>query len=365
MGCWGTGLYSNDVAEDILDMCREIFPFLTVDEAIKMVLDEYKEILDDPEDDDYANFWYVFADYLWKHGVLTEEIKSHTLELLEKKAGMEIWYEDATKSDIKKRLAVLEKLQNQLLSEMPLPKIPKGRLSKPKFKPGDIVVFKTKSREALEYDWWTMDYADVTYIYSDQKISHSPRKLEKIIEAYDKYMAILCVGSTKEEHTQYLPDLYDEKSVYVYYDYMGDTEPTLEELSKCGFLPYTLGIWDETPQMNKIGNEWAYSFFLYTENFFAGEKKFVQEFWVHKQTKEHERYFELFNQKKYSNRTSLAINLREAYRMVWDSKAHMLSLGMGIDNLTDANAKNPELLQGEELEKSFDEYLKRKRAKGE
>ena len=357
MGCWGTGLYSNDVAEDILDMCREIFPFLTVDEAIKMVLDEYKEILDDPEDDDYANFWYVFADYLWKHGVLTEEIKSHTLSLLEKKAGMEIWYEDATKSDIKKRLAVLEKLQNQLMSEMPPPKIPRGRLSKPKFKPGDILVFQVKPRKEMDEDWWTIENASLPYMYANPKISRIPITYNRTLEAYGKYMAILCIGSTKEQHTGYLPDLYDEKSTYVYYDYMGDTEPTLEDLSKCGFLPYTQGIWDDSAYGgNKIGNEWVYSFMFYTENFLASDKKHLQNFTVHKQTNEQKRYLELFAKKNYSTDKYVALDMNGAFRMVWEEKTLMLSIGMELDNLTDEKTQNPILLKGEEYQKSFKRY---------
>lgn len=352
MGCWGTGLYCNDIAEDVLDMCREIFPFLTVEEGIKMVIEEYKEILDAPEDEEYANFWYVFSDYLWKHGVLTDEIKNHTLKLLEQKAGMEIWYEDASKSDIKKRLAVLEKLGNQLKSQMPQPKIPKGRLSKPKFKAGDIVIFKVKEKEEMDEEWFTIEDAAYPHRYADSKISQTPKDFKTTpLEAYGKYMAILCIGSTKEQHSQYLPDLYDEKSVYVYYDYMGDSEPTVEELSKCGFVPYTVGIWDDTPQMNTIGNEWVYGFTFYTENFMASDKKYVYEFIIHKETNEHKRYAELFAKKSYSSSTCLAMWLSDSFTMVWNEKAFMLSLGLDLDNLTDENFQNPVLLQGEAFKK--------------
>ena len=36
MGTWGTGIYSNDTAEDVRDICQEIFPFVSVEEGIRI-----------------------------------------------------------------------------------------------------------------------------------------------------------------------------------------------------------------------------------------------------------------------------------------------------------------------------------------
>ena len=352
MGCWGTGLYCNDIAEDVLDMCREIFPFLTVEEGIKMVIEEYKEILDDPEDEEYANFWYVFSDYLWKHGVLTDEIKNHTLKLLEQKAGMEIWYEDACKSDIKKRLAVLEKLENQLKSQMPQCKIPKGRLSKPKFKAGDIIVFKAGHQEDEEYNPWSIEYRGATFMYSDPRIIRCRGDFNKPLIANGKYMAILCIGSTKEQHTQYLPDLYDEKSEYAFYDYMSEKKPTFEDLRSCGFLPCISSVSEGGSQPSEqklVCYEWKYKFIFYTENFLPDAKKETTDLFVIKGTNEAERFHRVFDKKDYSQENTLKTWFTEAFNSMWEEKVLFLNAGVEFDNLTEENGKNPETLKDKEL----------------
>ncbi len=352
MGCWGTGLYSNDVAADILDMCREIFPFVTVEKGVKMVLEEYKEILGDSGDDDYANFWYVFSDYLWKHGILTDEIKSHTLKLLEEKAGMEIWYEDASNSDIKKRIAVLEKLKNQLKSPMPPPKIPKGRLSKPKFKAGDIIVFQAGPKGDEDHDPWSIDYRNATFMYKDPKIISCRGDLKNPLIANGKYMAILCIGSTKEQRTQYLPDLYDEKSEYAFYDYMGDKAPTAEELRSCGFLPLIRSVSEGGSQpfeQKLVRYEWIYKFIFYTENFLPDAKRETTDLFVIKGTKEAERFNRLFGEKDYSQENTMATWFTEAFDRMWEEKALFLNADVKFDDLTDENGKNPETLKDKEL----------------
>ena len=351
MGCWGTGLHSNDIAEDILDMCKEIFPFVSVEEGIRMVLDEYKEIIDDTQDDDYANFWYVFADYLWKHGILTDEIKHRTLNLLENKAGMEIWYEDASQSDVKKRLAVLEKLEKQLKTQMPPQKIPKGRLSKPKFKAGDIIIFQA-GPENDEYNPWLIDYRNATFMYSDPKIICCRGNLKKPLIANKKYMAILCVGSTKEQHTQYLPDLYDEKSEYAFYNYMSDKVPSVEDLQACGFLPCIRSV-SEGESQKLVSYEWIYKFIFYTENFYPDAKKETTDLFVIHGTEEATRFHRLFDKKDYSKESTMVIGFTEAFERMWYERALFLNTEVQFDDLTDVNKQNPTTLIGKELRKAL------------
>ena len=83
MGIWGTGIYSNDTAEDVRDICQEIFPFVSVEEGNRIIFQEFAELINSNlQDDDYASFWYALADWQWKHGILTEEIRIKAIGLL-------------------------------------------------------------------------------------------------------------------------------------------------------------------------------------------------------------------------------------------------------------------------------------------
>jgi hypothetical protein len=43
MGTWGTGLYSNDVAEDVRVACKDIYGFLDVDSGNEKIFDVFSE----------------------------------------------------------------------------------------------------------------------------------------------------------------------------------------------------------------------------------------------------------------------------------------------------------------------------------
>ena len=114
MGSWGTALYSNDTSSDVRDMCNEVYPLVGIEEGTRLILKEYADIVNcDIVDNDYADFWFALADWQWKHGILTDEIKSKAISLLEAHTGIDEW----EGSDIKKRLAVMDKLLDQLKAQ--------------------------------------------------------------------------------------------------------------------------------------------------------------------------------------------------------------------------------------------------------
>ena len=41
MGAWGTGLYSNDTAEDIREDCRDVFSVKTLEEGLRILEEDY------------------------------------------------------------------------------------------------------------------------------------------------------------------------------------------------------------------------------------------------------------------------------------------------------------------------------------
>ena len=267
MGTWGTAIYSNDTAEDVRDACREVFSFYELKEGNEKIFESFKEILKQEFiDNDYASFWYALADWQWKHGLLTEQVKNKTLELLSVYAGIDCWQEIGNKKDIVRRKGVLDSLKKRLQEpQLPLRK-PKITIAKSKHKPGDIISFQANAFFGEESPWKINSFS-VPLMFKKQKISNSEYSDIVGFDANGKYMAILCIGTEKMPHSEYVPDVFDEYSVYVWYDYLSEINPTIDTLNSCGFLP--LVDW-QLKDFNKNITEyinWTYSFTLMTEKF--------------------------------------------------------------------------------------------------
>jgi len=353
MGSWGTALYSNDTSSDVRDMCNEVYPLAGIEKGTQLILEEYADIVNsDIIDNDYADFWFALADWQWKHGILTDEIKSKAISLLEAHTGIDEW----DGSDIKKRLAVMDKLLKQLKSPQPKVKIPKVKIAKPKHKPGDIIIFRTCDKN-YEYadSVWNIDECGFTHFYTDEIANKLPKNISPPYEAYEKYMAILCVGTIHQPHSQYVPEIMEEHSIYAYYDYINTIKPTLEDLKKCGFLPLNLRYGAELDEVGK--NTWTYSFSIFAQNF---SKKSDSETVIEKIycVDESNRFQKLFSKKQYDNEYALLSTLYEAFSEIYNEKIRLDTIGIQLDNLLDSNKTNPSLRSPKEIKQIVDNERK-------
>lgn len=130
MGTWGVGLYSNDTASDVRDLCNDVYPLVGIENGTQLIFEEFSDTINADMDNDYADFWFALADWQWKHGILTAEIRDNVISLLENHTGIEEWKESGSPSDVKKRIAVMEKLLSQLKSPQPEMKLPKPKIAK-------------------------------------------------------------------------------------------------------------------------------------------------------------------------------------------------------------------------------------------
>lgn len=75
MAAWGTGLYQDDVAEDVKEDYYNCFREDGLDNkaAYERMLSRYSEIKDDTEDGPI--FWMALSDVMWDLGKLNEEVK--------------------------------------------------------------------------------------------------------------------------------------------------------------------------------------------------------------------------------------------------------------------------------------------------
>lgn len=356
MGSWGTAIYSNDTASDVRDACNTLYAFLSAEEATAALFREFREVAGSALlDDDYASFWYALADWQWKHGVLTEEIRQKTLALLRDYAGLSDWEASGSASDIKKRRAVLDELRVRLGSPMPPVHLPKGRLRKPKHKPGDIIVFRTCAQEADTYGGlWNVDCLRPPFLFKDARIRESGDKLDPVFYAYEQYQAILCVGSEKVLHSPYLPGLFDEYSVYAYYDFISEEKPTADTLRTRGFLPQI--VWSLKDFNRNITDYigWTYTFLLLSESFRA-DQTYTDIEKLH-DGGEAERFHRLFAQKHYLSETNSPFELYHAFS-AWEEKKRVERLGLPVDTLLDPQARNPEFLTPPEIDAAYREWV--------
>ena len=356
MGSWGTALYSNDTSSDVRDMCNEVYPLVGIEEGTKLILNEYADIIDgNMIDNDYADFWFALADWQWKHGILTDDIKNKAISLIEAHTGIDEW----EGSDIKKRLSVMDKLLNRLKTPQPEIKIPKAKIAKPKHKPGDIVIVRTGLKENDPENWiWNIEACTYNFIYSQEISDKICETLIPPYDAHDKYIAILCVGTEKTPHSQYVEGLYDEHSVYAFYDYIDEKKPTLDMLQTCGFLPKYYPYESETETTNETCS-WCYKFQLLSYSFRVpkdGSEQLIEKAFS---IEEVNRFYELFNRKNYLPDISWNMELYEAFGAFFEEKARLEKANIPYDNLLDPSASNPALRPRNEfsaiIKKQFEE----------
>jgi len=355
MGSWGTALYSNDTSSDVRDMCNEVYPLMGIEEGTKLILKEYADIINsDIIDNDYADFWFALADWQWKHGILTDETRNKTISLLEAHTGIGEW----EGADVKKRLAVMDKLLDQLKTPQPEVKIPKAKIAKPKHKPGDIIIVRTCGKD-YEYaeTVYNIEVCEYPFVYSDEIADKLPKELYPPYEAYNKYIAILCVGSEKVLHSQYIKDVFDEYSVYAFYDYISDERPTLEQLQQCGFLP-NLAMYCQDNGIGIDTLEWRYKFMLYSYGFSIGKNSCEQSIEKISCISESERFENLFTAKNYSKEVTDKFDLFQAFSSFFEEKMRLSLAGIDYDNLLNSNITNPPLRAKKEITKIIKEELK-------
>lgn len=144
MGTWNCSINGNDTAQDLISDYRAAFYYNDVDVALQKIFDYVNSYLDE---DEMPDFIYSLADFMWKKGILTDEIKNKAIEMIDSNNGMEIW-EESGKKIYDKRQKVLKDFKEKLLSpQPPKKKINLGMNITPIFNEGDIITFKIKTAD--------------------------------------------------------------------------------------------------------------------------------------------------------------------------------------------------------------------------
>ena len=145
MGTWGAGIYSDDTAQDLRDEYVCAFYKYGTDEALPKIDEYVRTMFDESDEQCWCSYRYSLADFMWKKGILTPEVRDSVIKMIDSGFGLEDW-EDAGNSALRERQKVLEKLRAQLLSEQPAPKKIKPNFHlKPIFENGDFVAIQLQT----------------------------------------------------------------------------------------------------------------------------------------------------------------------------------------------------------------------------
>ena len=150
MGSWGAGISGNDTAMDLRSEYQAAFCHFDVETALEKI-DAYvrHEGFDDSAEGEWCDYYYSLADFMWKTGILTEEVKHRAIGMIDAGFGLEIW-EESGKAALRERKKVLEKFREKLCSEQPAPKKIKINLyMKPVFQTGDVVAFQLQTKDQV------------------------------------------------------------------------------------------------------------------------------------------------------------------------------------------------------------------------
>ena len=142
MGAWGNGLYSNDDAEDFLELVRAVIKLPIESDALVDLL--WEEEGKDLEHE--TTFYLVLADQMEKRGILDAKVRDRAISILENQTDLEELRQiGQDERDLKYR----KKANLKLLERLKTPHLKKARkpLAKPQpavVKIGDYVCFPTQ-----------------------------------------------------------------------------------------------------------------------------------------------------------------------------------------------------------------------------
>lgn len=222
MGAWNASINGNDTAQDLKrEYTCAFFYYSDVEEAVRKI-EEYaaSQRIDESDTEEYCDYVYSLADFMWKKGILTDEIQGRALRMIDTGFGLEIWEESGEKM-LQKRKAVLEGFRKQLTSPMgERKKIRPNVYMKEIFEDGDLIAVKLMT-EGKSYSKDAMRIKEI---------------LPEQYSGYDgKYVLMQKIGTRVSWRSSIVPEVRDCWAVFKLFDGIYDEIPKgirLDELKE-------------------------------------------------------------------------------------------------------------------------------------
>ena len=147
MGTWNVSINGNDTAQDLKSEYQAAFFYNDVDIALKKIDAYVRSMFDETDEEEWCNYYYSLADYMWKHGILTDTIRNQVITMIDTGFGLELWKEAGIKT-LEKRKKALAEFRDKRLSQQPTKK--KIRIDlhmTPIFEVGDLIAIQLKTSD--------------------------------------------------------------------------------------------------------------------------------------------------------------------------------------------------------------------------
>ena len=146
MGAWSTSITGNDTAQDLLSEYTAAFFRYDEEEAVRRI-DEYvrAHICDESDAGEWCDYFYSLADFMWKKGVLTEDVRRRAIGMIDSGFGLDVWAEQGPKT-LASRQKALAAFREKLLSPMPpKKKIKPNAYTERIFEDGDVIAIQLQT----------------------------------------------------------------------------------------------------------------------------------------------------------------------------------------------------------------------------
>ena len=215
MGAWGVGITSNDAAQDLKKDYQAAFSYYDVETALTKI-DEYVRAdgYDESDASDWCDYYYSLANFMWKRGILTDEVRDTAVNMMDTGFGLEIWADEGEKT-LNKRKQALAEFKEMLLSPQPAKKKIKVDLHlNSVFDIGDYVAFQLKTK-------------DKSYLVDKSCFDEDTFRLMD-----GKYVVIRKVKDHISYQSKIVPEVADHWIVYQLYCEFFDEVPNMTSLKK-------------------------------------------------------------------------------------------------------------------------------------
>ena len=218
MGAWNASINGNDTAQDLKNEYQAAFFYNDVETALAKIDAYVRSMFDESDEEEWSCYFYSLAEFMWKHGILTEDVRARAIDMIDSGFGLEIWELEGT-STLNKRKKVLAEFRGKLLSPQPPKKKIRFNLHmKPIFQTGDLVALQLK----------TLD----KHYPAHSKLG------EDTFKGYDgKYIVLRKVGDEISQYSSIEPQLKDYWAKFQLYNAIFDDCPSAEQLRNVPFVP--------------------------------------------------------------------------------------------------------------------------------
>lgn len=218
MGAWNASINGNDTAQDLKSEYQAAFFYNDVETALAKIDMYVRSMFDESDEEEWSCYFYSLAEFMWKHGILTEDVRARAIDMIDSGFGLEIWELEGT-STLNKRKKVLAEFRGKLLSPQPPKKKIRFNLHmKPIFQTGDLVALQLK----------TLD----KHYPAHSKLG------EDIFKGYDgKYIVLRKVGDEISQYSSIEPQLKDYWAKFQLYNAIFDDCPSAEQLRNVPYVP--------------------------------------------------------------------------------------------------------------------------------